>query len=140
MELLRSPKTTYLLEAGLEVLHQQSREWLSEIIFWRDETAFFYSLIVKKTLKSVPLNAKNKIQKIENELIKITGADLGNLESEVIQHEHYLNRLILTNRLDEREYRNKHRELTLKFMEFEYRLKNLKKEVFNLVESIDHNN
>ncbi len=137
MELLKTPKTAYLLEAGLEILHQQSNEWLNEIAFWRDETAFFYSLFVKKTLSSVPIGEKNKVEKIESELIKITGEDLDALQSEVKEHEHYLSQLLLTNRLDERSYRDKHQQLTLKFMEFETRIKSLKKEIFTLVEKID---
>ena len=65
MELLTSPKSTYLLEAGLDVLHEQSIEWLNEIAFWRDETAFFYSLVAKKTLEAVPVKAKSYIEKTE---------------------------------------------------------------------------
>lgn len=83
MELLTTPKTAYLLDAGLEVLHAQAIEWLSEIEFWRDESAFFYTLVVNKTLKFVPVNAKNSIEKIEKELVSITGGDLDDLQKEV---------------------------------------------------------
>ena len=41
MELLTSPKATYLLEADLVILHEESQEWLNDISFWRDEIAFF---------------------------------------------------------------------------------------------------
>ncbi|MBA3706528.1 MAG: hypothetical protein H0W84_11715 [Bacteroidetes bacterium] len=48
MELLANPKSKYLLDAGLEILHEQSIEWLNDIEFWHDEIAFFYSLVIKK--------------------------------------------------------------------------------------------
>lgn len=138
MELLTSPKSAYLLNAGLETLHEQSEEWLSEIEFWRDEAAFFYTLIVKKTLKSIPMNAKDNIQKIEKELISITGGELDELQRSVEQHEKFLCRILESQKMDEGSYRNKHRELSVKFYQFEKRFKSLKKEVFNLIELIHH--
>ncbi|MGZ4034180.1 MAG: hypothetical protein ACXVPU_08330 [Bacteroidia bacterium] len=137
MELLLSPKSAYLLDASLEVLHEQSTDWLNEIAFWRDESAFFYSLIVKKTLKSVPLSAKSQIQKIEKELLAITGGELDKLQHEVEVHEKYLNLLMESEHYDKEIYRTKHHELSLKFSQFEKRFKSLKKDIFSLVELID---
>ncbi len=139
MELLTSPKSQYLLEAGLDVLHAQSNEWLNEIAFWRDEAAFFYTLMVKKTLKYVPVNAKNSIEKIEKELISITGGELDELQKNVEQHEIFLSALLKSKRLNEESYREKHGQLAFEFHEFEKRFKSLKKEVFNLVEQINRN-
>jgi hypothetical protein len=129
-----------MLEAGLEVLHEQSNEWLNEIAFWQDEIAFFYALIVKKTLKSVPIVAKNDIVEIENELTEMTtGGELDQLQKKVEQHECYLSNL-LDNKSENKElYRTKHKELTLEFDEFEKRLKSLKKEVFKLIKHINKN-
>jgi hypothetical protein len=137
MKLLITPKTTYLLEAGLEVLHAQSYEWLNEVAFWKDEAAFFYTLIVNKTLKYVPLNAKSSIEKIEKELISITGGDLDALQKEVEQHEVFLNDILESTYLREENYRKRHEQLTFKFQQFEKRFKDLKNEVFKLVKQID---
>lgn len=41
-------KTELLLGAGLDVLHQESREWQETIAFWKDETRFFADLLQKK--------------------------------------------------------------------------------------------
>lgn len=139
MNALTSPKSTYLLEAGIEILHEQSYEWLNEIEFWKDEAAFFKRLINNKTLISVPLNAKNNIQKIEQELFRLTENELGNLQNEVTQHEKKLNALFETGQEDKKTYRDGHKQLTQKIHEFEDRYKNLKKEVFALAESIDKN-
>jgi len=137
MELLKSPKSMYLLDAGLEVLHAQTIEWLNEISFWRDEAAFFYSLVVKKTLKSVPVNGKDNIKAIERALIAINGVELDELQQTVENHECYLNDLLENKYLKEEYYRNTHKEMTIKFSEFERRFKSLKREVFALVELIN---
>ncbi len=139
MELLATPKTMYLLEAGLDVLHAQSIEWLNEIAFWKDESAFFYTLVVTKTLNYIPINAKNSIEKIENELISITGGDLDDLQKEVEHHEIFLNNLLKKKYLSEESFREIHEQLTFKFYQFERRLKDLKNEIFKLVKQINKN-
>lgn len=138
MELLTtSPKTTYLLEAGLEVLHVQSNEWLSEIEFWKGESTFFYQLIVSKTNRFVPLISKSSIEKIENELVKIVGGDLDDLQKEVEQHEVFLNDLLESKYLSEQSYRKRHELLTFRILGFERRFKELKNEVFKFVRQIN---
>lgn len=136
MKLKTTPKTAYLLEAGLEVLHAQSNEWLNEIAFWKDESAFLYTLIVKKTLKSVPVDSKAAIVKIEQELISITGGELDQLQKAVQHHDTFLNDLLESTYLPESNYRKEHEQLTIKFNQFETRFKNLKAEVFRLIEHI----
>ena len=42
MELLTSPKSMYLLDAGIEVLHEQSNEWLNEIAFGETKLLFLF--------------------------------------------------------------------------------------------------
>lgn len=137
MELLLSPKSTYLLDASVEVLHEQSIEWLNEIAFWRDESAFLYSLFANKTLKFVPVNSKKDIEKIEKELLAMTCEDLDKLQHEVEDHEKFLDLLLKNDHLDKETYKRKHHALTLTFSEFEKRFKFLKKEIFALAEAID---
>lgn len=133
MKTLEKANASHLLEAGIEALHSQSMEWLEDIAFWRDEAAFLYALEMRKTLISVPVDAKNKIQKIENELVKISGGDLDNLYNEVEKHEHYLDEMLESKREDEEEYREKHKQIADKVNTFEKRFRKLKKEIFDLV-------
>lgn len=42
---IANPKTNYLLGASLDVLHQESKEWLETIEFWLDEMKFFDKLL-----------------------------------------------------------------------------------------------
>lgn len=139
MERIASPKSTYLLEAGLEVLHQQSNEWRSEIAFWRDEVAFFYALVVRKTGKEVPVNSKSSIELIEAELIKITGGELDELQQEVDLHEYFLSHMLQARKEDQLDYREKHKQMAAKFDQFEKRFKALKMEIFKVVESLKKN-
>ncbi len=134
MKLITSPKSVYLLNAGIEVLHSQSNEWLSEIAFWRDETAFFYALVVNKTLTSVPIAAKEILQDIEKELVSINSGELVDLQKEVMKHEMNLNHLLKhQNDEEEEDYRREHRLMEIKFYEMERRFKTLKKVIFGLV-------
>lgn len=140
MKLLTPTKKNYLLDAGIEILHEQSNEWLSEIAFWYDEVAFLYSLVVKKTLKSVPLTAKSIIEKTESELTKLTGGELDTLKTSIEQHEKFLSSIMERNDISNEElYRDKHHQLTLEIADFERRFKSLKKDVFKLVELIVKN-
>ena len=90
MKLLASSKKNYLLDAGIEILHEQSNEWLSEIAFWYDEVAFLYTLIGKKTVKFVPLEAKAIIEKTEFELQRLTDGELYSLKQTVVKQEKLL--------------------------------------------------
>ena len=135
MKILDKTTDDYLLETGIDALHSQSMEWLEDIAFWRDESAFLYALEMRKTLKSVPVDAKNKIRKIEDELIKISGGDLDDLYDEVEKHEQYLDRMLESKREDEEPYREKHKQIADKVNRFDKRFRNLKRAIFELVKT-----
>ena len=140
MKLLTTSKRSYLLDAGTEILHEQSNEWLSEIAFWYDEVAFLYSLVVKKTIKFVPLEAKGIIEKTEFELNNLTSGELDNLKLVVEKHEKLLSNIIeQRDHTIEEIYREKHYQLTREIEKMERRMKLLKKDVFNLVELVVQN-
>jgi len=65
------------------------------------------------------------------------GGELDDLKKAVQLHEKYLSILLESKREDEESYRVKHRELGLRFEQFEKRFKSLKKNVFALVEQIN---
>lgn len=136
MKLLTPPKPMYLLDVDLEMLHEQSNEWMSEIAFFRDEAAFFYALILQKTFKSVPISAKKSIKRIEKELVSITVDELDILQKKVEQHEKFLSNLLITESHEEETYRKKHHALAQEFVQFEKRFKALKKDVFQTAEII----
>lgn len=133
MEKLLTPaKASFLLEAPLEVLHEESLEWLEEIEFWKDETAFFYSLIIKRT-KNSPLLKTKQFKDIERHLIYISAEKLDDLKLEVKQHEKFLKRIIEDIRLDEQLYRSRHKQIAKKLNSFEKEFKDMKRKIFVFV-------
>ncbi len=140
METTLSPKTSYLLEAGIEILHEESMDWLSEIIFWHEESSFLFTLFIKnvQNQKDVPAHAKEALLHIERELLHLrrAGGELDSLKHEVEQHERFLG-LVLDNQMSsERNYRDEHRELARKFHLFEAHFKSLKKDIFSFVKTL----
>lgn len=130
MKQIESIKSTFLLEAPLEVLHSESLEWLEEIEFWKDECAFFYSLILGES-KQHPSAFKTKEAKgIEKHLIYVSSEKLDDLKLEVVAHEKFLARIMGNIKLDEQLYRLRHRTITEKIHEFEREYKEMKKKIF----------
>jgi hypothetical protein len=132
MKLLTSQKQLYLLDASLEILHEESREWLNEIAFWRDEATFLFNLIRKKTNELVQVKAGTVSEKIENELSRISAVELDKLHETVIAHERYLSKMIKDKMNDQETYRYKHHELASEFREFDKHFKVVKKEIFDI--------
>ena len=134
MELLPSPKTIYLLEANMEVLHEESREWLNEINFWRDEIAFFYTLMVKKAGKDFSPEKKEDIKYIQEEILSMTGKEFDDLEEAINQHENFLASLAESDFLDdERSFREKHKIISAMIDNFDKRIRKLKTKIFLLI-------
>lgn len=132
MELLESPKSAYLLEASVTVLHQESLEWIEDIEFWEDEIIFFTALIVGNT-KKIPSIIKTKDGKIiKNFLINQSIDALEDLKMEIRAHEHFLTKMLNSKKQDEQEYRSKHKKLTKKIQDFENNFKQMKKSVFEV--------
>jgi hypothetical protein len=120
-----NPKTELLLGAGLDVLHQESREWLETIAYWKDETKFFLDLLQKKEA-----NASEYGEMLQY-LDKIHENLFGYLADDIIQHEQLLSRLHKDeNGLSDWDYREKHRSLSESMNLFTSDFRELKKTVF----------
>lgn len=134
MELLSSPKTSYMLEANLEVLHEETTEWLNDINYWRDEIAFFYTLMVKKIGKGMEGDDQEEIGHIQDELLHINQNKLDELQQMLETHERNLSALLDGVSLhDERSYRDKHKVILGKVRNINERIRSLKREIFSLV-------
>lgn len=140
MDLITAATSEHLLATGLEQLHWESEEWISEIEFWKDETAFLYTLVISKTLRSIPVSAKELVEKIESELTSITGRDLDVLMIEVREHEKLLGQILTKERTDVESYRARHYVLSRKLMDFKKRIRELKRTVFLLADVVSREN
>ena len=130
MEQLAPAKSSYLLEAPLEILHEESLEWLEEVEFWKDEVAFLYKLIIQKSKERTPLLKTKQAKEAERHLIYISVEKLGDLKIEVDAHEKFLSRVIDNKKFDAELYRSRHKAIAEKFQDFEKEFRDMKKKIF----------
>ena len=135
MKNITSPKSTFLLEAPLEVLHSESLEWLEEVEFWKDEAAFFYSLIIEKTKKDPSAFKTKEAKDVEKHLIHVSAEKIDDLKMEVQAHERFLSKLMDNPKLDEQLYRSRHKAITGKIHAFNFEFKEMKRKIFLVAEN-----
>ncbi len=125
---ITNPKTELLLGAGLDVLHFESKEWLSDIAFFKDETRFFTDLLKKKKTKDIAQSAYSKI--LEN-LDEVHAELFDYLADDIVAHEKLLSRLEKGEKgLADGDYRDKHRQLKKRMETFTSNFREFKNMVF----------
>jgi hypothetical protein len=134
MELLTNPKAEYLLGASLDVLHAESREWLSEISFTSEEIACYYKLLHKN--KPFPGFPTSELAEMEKEMIRISSEELTKVKNRVERHERELAALMNdTSATEEYEYRHQHRVLVGDMFTLRGNIRKFKEAVFSLVKA-----
>jgi hypothetical protein len=129
-----SPKTELLLGAGLNILHQESREWLETVAFWQDETTFFNTLLKNKEKSGQHMSEYGKMLQY---LDTIHGSLYNYLVKDIIEHDQLLSRLIKGEKgLSDGDYRDSHRELGEKIAIFENDFREFKKMVFGYAKKL----
>jgi hypothetical protein len=132
--LILNPKEQFLLGAGLNVLHFESREWLNTIAFWKDEVNFFNDLLKRKdsSKKNDP-----DIAKMLKDLGKIHKDLFEDLEDSIQEHEGLLSRIERNEKgLSDYHYREKHTRIKNRITLFESDFKSFKKIVFDYVKPL----
>lgn len=129
-----NPKVQFLLSAGLDLLHQESQEWLDTISFWKDEIKFFDKLLDR----SEPIEANLKVYRsMLDHLEKLHGDFLNQLYEDVIDHEKLLAKLEKKEQgLAHWDYREKHRRLNRQIHTMSEDIKAFKKVVFGYVKNL----
>jgi hypothetical protein len=126
-----NPKTELLLGAGLNVLHQESQEWLDTIAFWKDETRFFADLLNKKEIK------ESEYGKILKNLDKVHETLFDYLADDIVAHEKLLARLQKGEKgISDAKYRDQHRKLNERMKIFTTDFKEFKKMVFGYAKKL----
>lgn len=140
--------TDYLLESGLNTLHRQTKDWISEALLWKDEIRFFKNLISKKILEEY---AKARFAEIrtENEFfLKEFESAIDTFYQDWLEqfykvlntHENYLAGLLANHRNEnDQAYREKHRSISEKFEGLRRELVKLKLHLFRYVEGLNIN-
>ena len=135
MELLTAVKEKDLLDASLEILHQESLTWLNTVSFWEDENDFYKDLLNNKLFQNVSQKDKSNINTL---LDNIMVNRLSSFKNEISLHEKNLDKLLQSN-IDNGEYRRKHKSLLQKYLEFNQGMKEIKIGVFELYKLVNSN-
>jgi len=126
---ISNPKTAFLLGAGLDVLHFESREWLDTIAFWKDETRFFADLLNKQESKD---KNKQEYGNMLKTLDKIHADLFEDLAEDIVEHEKFLSRLEKSEKgISDGTYREKHHHIKNRIDTFSNDFREFKKIVFD---------
>ncbi|MCF4101388.1 hypothetical protein L1I30_06905 [Gillisia sp. M10.2A] len=124
-------KRAFLLEAGLNVLHFESKEWLDTIAFWKDEIKFFDNLLKKTSPKD---ERKIDTKKMLEDLDGIHSNLFKSMHEDIIAHEKQLSQLEKGAKgIADAAYRERHRELSARMDDFKSNFFIFKKIVFQYV-------
>ena len=127
---LPNPKATYLLGAGLDVLHHESQEWLATIEFWKYELRFFAEILYWKE----PVKENQELfEQLFNKFEALHQKVDSDLERAVMDHEKYLTDLMRNEKGSNWEYRAKHKEISVLMNNVTKEYKQFKKDVFEYV-------
>jgi NurA-like 5'-3' nuclease len=126
----KNPKKELLLGAGLNVLHQESKEWLDSIAFWTYETQFFKGLLIKaNTGESRYQQMLQTLDSIYNQLFKF-------LKKDIIDHEKKLSKIVeLEAGFSDESYREEHKRLSESMSLLTQDFKELKMTIFDFVKN-----
>jgi hypothetical protein len=136
---MKSKQETYKYVEWLnaDVMHEASRNWLSELRFIKDEQHFFQNLIKAYTLQLIDSKHFTNSKKLIDLLAHMQKKNILLIE-DVKAHENEL--LIMVDGIDQLEeeesYKNKHRKLIISISKYikDYRI--LKKSLFEVIEDI----
>ena len=127
----------YVEWLSAEEMHEASKEWLSELLFIKDEHLFFEDLIKSYTLQLIEpekfsdnkevIDILNRSQKRNNLLIEA-----------IKVHENELQIIVdgVNQLKEEKAYRNSHQGLIKEIKEFQTNYRNLKTQLFDIIKSI----
>ncbi|RTE52392.1 hypothetical protein EHW67_19645 [Arenibacter aquaticus] len=114
-----------LLGVALNVLHQESREWLNRIAFWKDEALFFGELLDRKQI------SESQYGQVLHYLDKIHVALFDYLTEAIVAHQKLLSRMEQgEEKLADDDYREKHQSLKEQMDLFTNDFREFKKMVF----------
>ncbi|MCT4628898.1 hypothetical protein [Winogradskyella sp.] len=118
-------------------MHFESKKWLSELEFCKEEQWFFEDLIRSYTLQILDNDHFEESKRLIDQLSKIV-TQTETLINAVKSHEKQLS--IMVDGIDEiakeKAYKNEHRNLTELFGEFKKRYRILKTKLFNLIKLV----
>ena len=133
---IKMPKDWFGRSKSIEELHHDSMNWLSEIEFINYEMKFLNKLLSSYYIDLLDSGYDKLIKGLANKIIieKKTGKALSKL---ILEHEKILSDLIQTNSVtSNKNYLETHKKFEIEIIIFLGRYKELKTEIFRLIERI----
>lgn len=132
MEKLTSPNGSYLLEPGVEVLHHQTKDWQSNIVFWQDKLLFLTKVLDQTSSKVTSGPGIERVKSFREQLQKYKNEVLPELSLETREHEKSLALLLKQGEgYDHTIYRDRHEILERRLEHSESELYSLKRDMFS---------
>jgi hypothetical protein len=134
--LISKAGSEYLLQSGLDVLHRETLEWLSELEFVKIELSFLLKLTDKAFLKARGAQKLSELNSIENRLKVTRNKTLKELYESLTMHEEHLSALdnVKTGKTNEQSVREEHSIHSAAIRKFIESVRSLKKELFDAFE------
>lgn len=132
----KMPKDWFGRSKSIEELHHDSRNWLSEIEFINYEMKFLNKLLSSYYIDLLESGYDKPIKGLVNKIVveKKSGNALSKL---ILEHEKILSDLIQTNSvISNKNYLETHKKFEIEIIIFLGRYKELKTEIFRLIERI----
>jgi hypothetical protein len=136
MDRLTSSNGSYTLESGLETLHAENKNWLSNIAFWKRETDFLNTLLSKNEQFVKTDRTKKELEHFQNRLIYYRGEVLDELNHNLSEAEHKLAEVVKSEHGDEAPWRKQHAESADAVRSFEKVYNEFKTELFTFIEHL----
>ena len=118
-------------------MHDESKKWLSELAFYKEEQWFFEDLIRSYTLQILDNDHYDESKVLIDQLTKIV-SQTQMLINTVKSHEKELSIMVdgIDQLEEEKAYRKEHRNLIQMFDEFKIRYLTLKTKFFSLIKTV----
>lgn len=130
MENLMAPDTKFLLDRNIEDLHHTSREWLSEINFWKTELAFFQKILEISAPKLQHSEEKMQLDHLQNLILFYNGELLDKYRQNVKRHAKHLGKILQNGSEEDALIRETHMKYYDQVSSFAKRFKEFKLELF----------
>ena len=132
--MVKQSGTNYDWESGLEVLHQESKSWVSEIELWQVELNFFEKYLLKNRSMFTSESDLNRIQHFDNRIKYYRHDLLHKFTKKILGYEKYLARELKTADLpDDSTYRYKHHEMASHIHPFRIEFNMFKRDFFDVM-------
>ena len=137
MEQITNAGSEYLLEIGIEELHNDSKVWMSRIELWKRELEFFQKLLDSYSVKFTSDEDKKTEDHFQNLIIYYNGELLDEYKQAVRRQVKNLGALIASQgseEIDQAGFRNQQIELKRKVDSFDREFRKYKHEFFAFIE------